>query len=254
MTKEIKKRILSIVLAGIIPLIILLFLLLSVFAGKKELILYPGNNILTGTFSDNNEGGNSANAMFHVTVERIIWTYVLKKGFITPYAGFTVKKDKFINLEPFDAFAITACSTNSDSIRVFMFTVIPGYTVVDDYNTYLHLQKEIPLCEEYHEYTVKFTELYTPEWWHEKGLSEHDPRLIRDLSMVHSLSVQSSINQPVDVTDTVRVKEIRFYRSSITPYSILIILFFIIYCGVLAFCVWRKKLLPASGNITVNRI
>jgi AraC-like DNA-binding protein len=224
MGKKIIKKALQVLFYIIIPLSLIAYLLFSVCTGGKKHTLYPGRDMWSGTFGDYQEsGGKSIISRFDVTRERIVFTYTLKRGFINPYVGFAMgSRHGWINLKPFDELKIKIGSTHSRSMRVFMFTKIPGYTIENDFSTYLHLQKEIPVQKECLEYTVKLAALYTPEWWYERALSENDPALVRDFSRVYSVSIQSGINQPVDITDTVTVEEIRFHKSSHTLLGILI--------------------------------
>ncbi|MBN2534124.1 MAG: hypothetical protein JXB88_14635 [Spirochaetales bacterium] len=57
-------------------------------------------------------------------------------------------------------------------------------------------------------------------------------RLVRDFTRVYSVSIQSGITQPIDIVDTVTVKEISFYKSNHLFYAVLIFLL-ILYSGVI---------------------
>ncbi len=239
MKKRIAEIVLPAVMYGIVPLSIILYFALSFPGGEKEYTLFPGEDSRAGTYGDYSEtGGKSVIEAFSVTDQRITFTYTLKSGFVNPYAGFAVRRDGWLNLEPFDALKIRIGSTRSRSMRVFLLTKIPGYSVDGDYNTYLQLQKEIAVWEECLEYTVRFADLYTPEWWFEREMSENDPRLYKDLTKVVSISVQSGTTQPVDVMDTVTVEGISFYKNDrmhlfisvflMIFYSIAIALFFLL--------------------------
>ncbi|MBN2442684.1 MAG: helix-turn-helix transcriptional regulator, partial [Spirochaetales bacterium] len=241
MKKNIFKKGLMVLLCIIIPLSVSVYIFLSIGAGEKKYTLYPGRDVWTAAFGDYQEsGGKSIVNRFDATREHIIFTYTLKRGFINPYAGFAIGKHEYINLESFDVMRIKIGSAHSHSMRVFLFTKIPGYTIEKNFNTYLHLQKEISVQKECLEYTITLAELYTPEWWYARELSENDPGLTRDFSNVYSVSIQSGINHPVDLTDTVTLEEICFYKNNHTLTVMLIFIWILYTGGILSFFLLKQ--------------
>lgn len=191
------------------------FLISTLTTDEPRFMLFPGGDIQAGTFSDASEaGGKSIVNSFTITPKRIMFSYTLKDGYTQPYAGFAVRKNGLMDLSTYDAMIIKMDSNHSHSVRVILLAAVPGFTVDNDFSTYLFLQQEVVLRKNNASYSLPLSGFFTPEWWwSSRDAAENDPRFDGALGRIFSISIQSGTTEPVDAADTLTVTEIGFSKN-----------------------------------------
>ena len=242
------KKILFFLILIIFPVMaIIISILISV--SQKEFKLFPNPEF---SKIEKYNIGNSSICDFYCTSNEVILDYILHEEFISNCAGFNIGRNSFFNIKPYDSIRIKIKTFNSKSIIIIILTQIKNYSYLENENTFLFLEKEIPVWEKKEEYILSLNDFYIPEWWTTHFLSEYDKKLNKDFSKVFKVSIRSGRFNKLNEKATIILEEISFFKNK-KKVIISICITFIVYCLIILiiFLLYKYK---EKVKSSMNRI
>ncbi|MBN2442685.1 MAG: helix-turn-helix transcriptional regulator [Spirochaetales bacterium] len=226
---------------------------------QKDLPLFPDPGFILFPYTDEGDrfgNGTSRVEEFTMLPDKLIMRYSLHGGAQFPYVGINIgKKGLFFDISGYDELKIKIDAAKSRRLRIFVLLYIDGISDNSDYLKYLYLYKEIPLWQNEEEYTLPLKKFYIPEWWYGiNNISENDRRLQRDFSKTVAILIESEAAFPLNVTDTIELKGMRFSKDTthfllFTGISILFY-YFILFIHVV-WKIYKNQLVKRMNNVII---
>ena len=216
-----KKRLFFFLLSA--PLFLIFFGILFIAFSRWDFSLYP-RKIPLGrivAYTDTGEGGHSELTNYADTGQEIRFDYTLRKGYAFPYMGLVFEFDPYFDLRPYDHIEVSIGTKVSRTLRIYVRSTISNYTDPSKALTALYHIREIPVWQKKKAYDFEIRKLEVPGWWYELNhFSENDP-IASDFSRVMTLEIANEASFPTNVSDSVHLDKIRFYRDKKPFYAVL---------------------------------
>jgi len=210
------------------------------FLSFKPIKVFPsGNEFKFVFFTDTANGGHSQIFRHSVTDSSIEMEYVLKRGFVDPYASISIshQSDTEINISLYNRLIVDIQGCNTSNIGFdFNIPFASGFsnlkdTVVDFYYNIINLSSQRK------QYTIDLQDLKVPDYWYvDKNLA---PNIAIHPNFKHVLSfnIGTAYATQFDTTQKFRLYEVRFERDNsqlilfllLIELLIIVILFIIYY-------------------------
>jgi len=170
--------------------------------------------------------GNSEAISFWSDADGFKFSYLLKKGFAYPYAGFSIAlKDSsgnFFDCTDFDAIKISIISSELSDCKLYLKLFDQKFSVKSDELSERYLLKDLMISAVPSTYTIPFKQFSTPNWWYQKNnITLMDVSSI-DFSKVTALRIESGATAKTDITDTITISKITLVRRWNMPLILLL--------------------------------
>ncbi len=211
---------------------------------REDLVLFPSPDFTPSPYTDKYDkfgGGNSRIERFEVFPDRLIMSYTLKEGARYPYTGINIGKNgQMFDLRGYSDIHIGIHSEKSERMRLFIVLYVDGLSNKTDFLTNLYLSKEIPLWQDKYEYSLRISDFYVPEWWHDmNNINENDERIKIKFENAIAVAIERDRSLPLDITDTVELRSLRFSKDNTRYFLFFGILLFLYYSVILIHALWR---------------
>jgi len=198
-------------------------------AGKR-LVIFPGRSAVFSSYNDfdRRRQGNSEIIACEREGRGITLRYLLREGFIRPFAGVRIDPGSILDLSDYDALIVRIDPGSASAVRIAMLSPLDGYTKADDYDTYLLMQNEISAGRKRKEYLIPFDRMTIPSLWHEEQLSAYDPRVVRNFSRIRYIDFSTGISQVLNVENEIVIESITAvctFRSALLRFSPIMLLY-----------------------------
>ncbi len=238
------------------PLIVLSVLMCCVilyYAGIKDEFIFPNTqSYLVEGYSDVINGGNSEVLEQSVSDSLLVYSFHLKEGFVSPYAGieFTSSSNKFIDLSSYNELCLIIEGENINRIGVALYSPLDEEKKLNDsdeslFHSYLGISKKRET------FKIPLSEFKHPEWWEDMHQMTNKSDVIPDLSQILHINISSAYSQDISENKSLKIYSLYFSRNNTQLYtylgvaylSFMLILFVLIY--------WFKYRTKQSSSLTV---
>jgi hypothetical protein len=226
---------------------------------QKDLHVFPGHDFILFPYADGDDEvgeGKSRVEAFTILPDKLIMSYSLQAGTQYPYAGINIgKRGSVFDISGYDDLKIKIKATKSKKLRIFVLLYIDGISDNTDYLAYLYVYKEIPLWQNKEAYTLKLRDFYVPEWWYGiNNISENDTRIKKDFTKTIAILIENEASFPLNVTDTIELKELRFSKDKthyVLYFGILILSYYSIIVIYRLWKMYKKRIVARMNNAII---
>lgn len=220
------------------------------FFQKSSLIFFPSMERNVEFYDDQFEGGNSVieNSVFSDSL--INMKFRLKKGFVRPYVGMTLKDRKPIDVSGFNRIKISARGNGIKNIVVYVVTKNNNKKIDMDINYFCD---NIELTNEIKEFNLRYSNFERPDWWNDINNLSPNLNLNPDWTQLLQVNLTNGLTPEPENSMEVWVYSVTFTRDN----KLILVLMLFIQTGFL-FILWAlfyyssyrniKKLVPITIN------
>nr|WP_319397566.1 AraC family transcriptional regulator [uncultured Carboxylicivirga sp.] len=191
----------------VLPVVILFVVIIVIglyYSRISDEIILPDDSSyrITG-YTDAVDGGNTEIIEEGIKDSAFYYRFQLKKGFVSPYAGFSIYplRDKYIDATQFNRIQFCLKAKGLDRLGIGVYTVSNYSEVVADneslYHSYLDVSDEKVI------YSISIDELKHPEWWEDLYQINEINKKKPDLSKILHINIGSAyspdLNEPKDL-------------------------------------------------------
>lgn len=204
---------------------------------QPDLVILPGvNKHNVHTYGDSaDSSGNSQCTLTKVTDSTIIFDYTLRKSNLStgrdPYAGVAIdlnlkESKKFYDISPYNYIDVDIVTKQGTSFKIQLKSYIEGFTVLDEFWTYFHKEKQVEVHLGSIRYRISIDSIATPNWFPivvfrhiGAGAAKLPPDW--DKTKLFGINFQSSYSTPENVPDRFEVIRVAFVKDRSSLLTIL---------------------------------
>ena len=134
--------------------------------GKKT--VYPNSKINWSWYTDAKDNGNSEFELLG-DKESISFNFKLNKQFPYPYVGITFSPEKPMDISGYDFLHIDVSAEETDRLRFFIKTAIPGFSNPENQLSYAHYSADIPVWDKEGSYVFPMENIEIVSWWYDSA-------------------------------------------------------------------------------------
>lgn len=251
----------KIIFALSVPAAITLLLILSGTSKSNTFSVFPNPNFEIRPFCNTSGKESSTIHVFSQNSKKIIFSFSLNKQSDTPYAGINFSKNTAFDLSSYDKVKISTSSSESNNLKIVLYSFVPGITEQSKPMSYAYFTKEIPVSAGIGEYELKLSEFQIPDWWYKlNNLDLYDKRVSHNFSAINRLTIENGNMTEGEISDTIIIENITFSGYNKTLFFSLVIIAAI--CIILPFLLKNKFFqsskikntgsAPHHAKITIN--
>jgi AraC-like DNA-binding protein len=179
-------------------------------------------------------------------------SFILKDGFIRPYAGigFEKKDHSAFNIQPYNRISINVSSHNIKPFFVYLIYNDPSIKTDEKLTPSRYLCHYIEICSEQKRFNLKTKEFYTPDWWFDKynlsPASTGKPKL----NQIYRLAIVTGLTPRQNQEQSIQINSIIFYCDNTLVVSIMAIIQ-LVTVGI-TFLFYYIKTKPKKKLITIS--
>ncbi len=223
------------------------------YSGIKDEFIFPNSKSYNiEGYTDVIDGGNTEVLEQSVSDSLLIYSFHLKEGFVSPYAGikFTSSLEKFIDLSNYNQLCLTVKSENINRLGVAIYSPLDEEKKLNEkdetlFHSYLSISKRKKIFQ------IPFNDLKHPEWWEDMHQIANKSDVFPDLNQILHINISTAYTPDISEEKSLLVYSLYFSRNNKRLYAYL----FIGYIGliVLLFVViyWVKYRKKQSSQLTV---
>jgi AraC-like DNA-binding protein len=220
---------------------------------KDDLIVYPDlKNFQPFFYNDSIDHGLTEITSAIVSDSVVGMQFILKDGFMRPYAGIGFEKPK---LKEFDISAYNRVKVVLSGKRIqpiFVYLVLKDSSVSFDGNVlgFRHFWQYIEIDEHKREFNLERNKFITPDWWYDKynlSPAKVDPP---QWERAFQLSITTGLTQLQNQEKSISVFEIKLYRDNRLAILLMVLAQLIIMWGLLFWHYLRTR--PRTKSVTIN--
>lgn len=148
---------------------ILLIFTYFVFFNKTDLLLFPSEKPLhVDLYTDQNDNGNSLLLDSIGNDSCIGMRFLLKEGFVNPYAGFNLAKykDSLVNVIDYNSLELELHAVNVSDLHIYLITKDKNVKDTTNRLAYRHNYLNVDMVSGKNVLNLKISEFATPDWWY----------------------------------------------------------------------------------------
>jgi AraC-like DNA-binding protein len=220
---------------------------------KDDLIVYPDlKNFQPLFYNDSVDNGMTEINSTVVSDSVVSMQFVLKDGFMRPYAGISFEKPA---LREFDISAYNRLRVVLSGKRIqpiFVYLVLKDSSVSFEGNVlgFRHFCQYIEIDEQRQEFNLKRNKFITPDWWYDKYNLSPAKVGPPQWKRAFRLSITTGLTQLQNQEKSISVFEIKLYRDNRLAILLMALAQLIITWGLLFWHYLRTK--PRIKSITIN--
>ncbi|MCR6642079.1 MAG: hypothetical protein NVV82_24610 [Sporocytophaga sp.] len=211
----------------ILSTIALLSVSYFVFFHKEELVLFPSAQILNVNFyTDKNDNGMSSVISSSRNDSLIGFDFILKKGFVLPYAGINLVKPEYqvMDVSDYNRLEVEVSSKNVSDLLIYLVTKDKNVKDTSNRLKDRHSSMNIEITEKRQTLQLKFKEFFTPDWWFTAIGQPKSDFSDPEWNRLNQLSFSTGLNPKLDMKSFLELYKVRFYRDN-TNVMIMMVLF-----------------------------
>jgi AraC-like DNA-binding protein len=211
----------------IVSSIALFVVLYFVFFHKEELVLFPSDQKLNVNFyTDKNDNGQSSVISSTHNDSGIGFHFILKKGFVLPYAGINLARPEYqvLDVSQYNRLEVEVSSKNVSDLLIYLVTKDKNVKDVGNRLRDRHSSVNIEITEERQTLQLKFKEFSTPDWWFTAIGQPKSDFSDPEWNRLNQLSFSTGLNPKLDMKSFLELYKVRFYRDN-TNVMIMMVLF-----------------------------
>ena len=223
------------------------------FYKTNETKFFPDQkNIQVDFYNDSIDHGKSEITRSIISDSSVSMSFILKDGFIRPYAGigFEKKDHSVFNVQPYNRIGIDASSHN---IKPFFVYLIYNDSTKDSNKNSMpsrHLCHYIEISSERKQFVLNTNDFYTPDWWFDKynlsPASTGKPKL----NQIYRLAIVTGLTPRQNQEQSIQINSIIFYSDNTIVVSIMAIIQLVIVS--ITFLFYYIKTKPKKRLITIS--
>lgn len=155
------------------------------------------------TFTDSWNKGSSFARIENRSADEIVYSYVLQKGILYPYAGLLIENrdSTYLNLTN-KTLSVKIYTDKKQRLPIRIFNYQEGLSDIQNVNTYRLFEKVYPIDSGYNELEISFNDFTnTPEWWYttnkfkETDTKEIDHAHVKHVSLFSDPEIPTNIKR-----------------------------------------------------------
>jgi AraC-like DNA-binding protein len=204
---------------GLFPFLIILISFLIIYIKPLSITqaYYSDSSqeILLDTYDDRPLKGKSEAHLSKDSSNRAVFTYMLKQGASSPFAGinYSLTDTTFFDVSAYDEIKIKIRAKYGTRIPIYLSTNIPDYSMPGVDLSYRLSLYTLNVSNQWNEITVPIKHFETPHWWYSINNKSEKDFGLPDFSKVNSLNIANCLNINKDIEDVIEVESIIFYVS-----------------------------------------
>ncbi len=223
------------------------------YSSIQDVVLFPDSSHFSlASYTDDSNKGNSEVVDFTVSDSLLHFSFLLKEGFLSPYAGLSITPKSKLNFTHLNEIQIEIAGENINRIGLGVYTPplrTLSHQVQDEtvYHSYLDISAQRK------KYALSVEQLKIPEWWedmHQISSTQHEKL---ELNQLLHLNIGSAFSPDMDGVKTLKIYSIVFTRNNRVLFMQLFALYFI--CLTLSFTIpylLTHKQLKKQNEITIH--
>ncbi|MBO9698702.1 MAG: helix-turn-helix transcriptional regulator [Sporocytophaga sp.] len=221
-----------------IRLIVISFALLTaiffVFFHKEELVLFPSDKKLNVNFyTDINDNGLSTVLSSNQNDSVIGFHFMLKKGFVLPYAGINVAKPAYqiLDVSGYNRLEVEVSSKNVSDLVIYLVTKDQNVKDTTHRLRDRHSSANVEIRDKRQTLLLKFKEFSTPDWWYTAIGQPKSDFSEPEWNRLNQLSFATGLNPKVEIEGSLELYGLRFYRDNTNVLIAMSVSEFFIFIG-----------------------
>jgi len=223
---------------------VLCSLLYFILFQKQDLIVFPNRAMKAAFYTDKDNKGNSYLTNTVAQDSLIQMDFVLKAGYVAPYAGLHLSQinGRMIDVSNYNRIEVEITAKNINDLIVYL--AVKDNHVKDTMHVLAerHIGENIEMVSGKKHFHLPFKTFKTAYWWYTAiGQPQSDfsePEWNRLVRVVFA----TGLNPRLDAPSTLYVHSIRFYRDNFATVICMVIFQFVLMAFLfLGFCLKRRK-------------
>lgn len=241
----------------VVPLLIFILFFILIM-NQKPYVIFPGNSQTTySTHSDKSGQGNSEINLFKVDDEEMHFSYTLKEGNISAYAGVDFFKHGFppyVDASGYTYLTLYVQSDSDTNLTCAVNTFRDNYTQPNIFFSYPFFEHLFLTNSEKKVYKLPLKDFLIPAWWFEKN-KDIDARAVANdnFSKIYRITLASSDITPFDVRQDIVITKVQFEKGKLRPLTVLAFLF-TLYMLIVLLTAFMAKSQPANTKLVYKSL
>jgi AraC-like DNA-binding protein len=234
--------------------LIILFVGYIVLFLKKPLYFPQPNETLVNYYTDKSDGGQSVIIDSMATDTCIAMKFVLKDGFMRPYAGISIGSKLFKEIDA-SAYNRVNIEISGKGIKpIFVYLVLKDSIAnfegkllgTRQLNQYLEIGSQRRI------YTLRMNNFKTPDWWFDKYNLSPANAGKPDLAYLQRLTIATGLTPQLNQPLSLHIYSVKFYRNNTMIIIIMLLILLLIAGLMMVLYYYRTKPQSRLKSVIVN--
>lgn len=228
----------------VVPLTITLLTFIIMYRFDVE-FLGENNDYYTTSVADIEHGGSTI-ADYKISEDGVYsFRYRLGGKLDYPYADFNILKRDYslIDFSKHDSINLNIRSSYSNLLIFRAYSFIDGISVTNDYMSYLPLEIELPVGNNFKDIEFSFDDLEVPLWWYLENNIKSSEKFNHSLKSIVHFQISNHNSMELNIDDLVEIKKINMSCSLIMVLVRLLLLLVIYFSSFFLIYYVRKRII-----------
>lgn len=234
----------------------LLIAIFFVFFHKEELMLFPSAKKLNVYFyTDKNDNGFSKVLSSRQNDSVIGFHFMLKKGFVLPYAGINLAKPGYqvLDVSEYNRMEVEVSSKNVSDLLIYLVTKDENVKDTTHRLRDRHSSTNVEISDKRQTLLLKFKDFSTPDWWYTAIGQPKSDFSDPEWNRLNQVSFATGLNPKIDIKCSLELYGVRFYRDNTNVLVVMSVIEFFIVLGMfLQFYSKNKKLEQKTDPVNIR--
>ncbi|GAL84524.1 hypothetical protein MYP_1752 [Sporocytophaga myxococcoides] len=214
------------------------------FFHKEELTLFPSAQKLNANFyTDKNDNGQSL-VISSIHNDSVIgFRFILKKGFVLPYAGINLARPEYqvLDVSEYNRLEVEVSSKNVSDLLIYLVTKDKNVKDTSNRLRDRHSSTNIEITKKRQTLLLKFKEFSTPDWWFTAIGQPKSDFSDPEWNRMNQLSFSTGLNPKLDMKSLLELYKVRFYRDNTIVMLIMVLFEVFIIAGLFIRFYFKSK-------------